>query len=824
MFSLNKHPFQIVFRFLPLFILPLLGAVLLSFQTAATAAPTATFNVNVSFDAADANVGDGLCAISANLGGACTLRAAIQEANASAGSDTINLPSSVYLITIGGSDSSLAPNAATGDLDITTAAGVVIEGNNSIIINNASTTGFNSFVTLDINQDAVATINDITIQNSTRAIDSRGPLTLNNVTVKDPLLQSNGSPASTTPGILSTHNFTATNLTISNLGNVFSVLSIGGADKTTVLNGLVVENSTGLFGTIALGGGNNHDLELRNSRITGLGATNNTASGLSVNSGAGHTIIIDDVTISNQNGNGISYSSASNSSLLVTNSTLSGNRNAGISAAGSTNTISLNNVTITNNAGVNGFPGGIHIFTNSLPTVNIQNSIIGGNQSTGANADCLGTFTSGGNNIISSVTGCTINGDTTGNITGEAPDLAPLADNGGVGHTHALLTGSPAINAGGTDCEVDDQLGTARPIGSACDIGAVEGASGAAVPPTITTIVPNSGTQGTGGFTLTVNGTGFSGSSVVRWKGLARETTFVNATQITAAIPASDMVRGGTAGVTVFDSSQGVSSNSVNFTINNPLPVISSISPTTVREGLSAGVVVNGTGFNADSRVLMDGVQIPTTFRAGVLRAVVPSSATTPVGKEITLRVQNPTPGGGTSSQFRVLTVISDVVVGNGAITPTLGTSQELSTFTLNWVHPTDWRELESMEFRLLDEEGNVVMWLGFVEEFGTQGAIALMDEGGNIAALGFAGDDTELVGPFGTLKLADTVLNAAPGTTIEVVYAVQFSKAMEGRTFHVEMNATEPLSGENADANGFEPAGDITVPMSLFLPIVVRN
>lgn len=44
-----------------------------------------TFVVNSTGDAVDSNVGDGLC----NAGGACTLRAAIQEANAVPGKDTI---------------------------------------------------------------------------------------------------------------------------------------------------------------------------------------------------------------------------------------------------------------------------------------------------------------------------------------------------------------------------------------------------------------------------------------------------------------------------------------------------------------------------------------------------------------------------------------------------------------------------------------------------------------------------------------------------------------------------------------------------------------
>src|SRR6267142_554050 len=52
----------------------------------------ATFLVNTLADTADTNIGDGHCDTDANLGNGdqCTLRAAIQEANALAGDDTIN--------------------------------------------------------------------------------------------------------------------------------------------------------------------------------------------------------------------------------------------------------------------------------------------------------------------------------------------------------------------------------------------------------------------------------------------------------------------------------------------------------------------------------------------------------------------------------------------------------------------------------------------------------------------------------------------------------------------------------------------------------------
>ena len=55
------------------------------------------------------------------------------------------------------------------------------------------------------------------------------------------------------------------------------------------------------------------------------------------------------------------------------------------------------------------------------------------------------------------------------------PGVGPLANNGGATQTHALLPGSPAINAGtNSGCPSTDQRGVARPIGAKCDIGAYE--------------------------------------------------------------------------------------------------------------------------------------------------------------------------------------------------------------------------------------------------------------------------------------------------------------------------------------------------------------
>jgi CSLREA domain-containing protein len=81
--------------------------------------PDPTFNVNTTNDTVDANPGDGICADST---GKCSLRAAIMEANATSGNDTIMVPAGTYTLTITGIDED---NARTGDLDITDGVSIV---------------------------------------------------------------------------------------------------------------------------------------------------------------------------------------------------------------------------------------------------------------------------------------------------------------------------------------------------------------------------------------------------------------------------------------------------------------------------------------------------------------------------------------------------------------------------------------------------------------------------------------------------------------------------------------------------------------------------
>jgi CSLREA domain-containing protein len=71
------------------FLAALVVASLVLVASSSPAHASTTFTVNLTDDRADANPGDGQCSV-ADFGTFCTLRAAIQEANATTGADTIN--------------------------------------------------------------------------------------------------------------------------------------------------------------------------------------------------------------------------------------------------------------------------------------------------------------------------------------------------------------------------------------------------------------------------------------------------------------------------------------------------------------------------------------------------------------------------------------------------------------------------------------------------------------------------------------------------------------------------------------------------------------
>jgi hypothetical protein len=112
--------------------------------------------------------------------------------------------------------------------------------------------------------------------------------------------------------------------------------------------------------------------------------------------------------------------------------------------------------------------------------VQSRNSIFAGNKSSNTNCpscidDISGYFESFGHNIVLGGSGWTRIGNNTTDLIGVDPLLGPLQDNGGPTWTHALLAGSPAIDAGDpAGAPSEDQRGVPRPQGPGVDIGAFE--------------------------------------------------------------------------------------------------------------------------------------------------------------------------------------------------------------------------------------------------------------------------------------------------------------------------------------------------------------
>ncbi|HTM25229.1 MAG TPA: S8 family serine peptidase [Vicinamibacterales bacterium] len=118
--------------------------------------------------------------------------------------------------------------------------------------------------------------------------------------------------------------------------------------------------------------------------------------------------------------------------------------------------------------------------------------------------------------------------------------------------------------------------------------------------PALSSTSPVASAAGAGSFTLTVNGSGFVSSSIVRWNGADRITTFVSATQLRAAIPATDVAAAGTAQVTVFSPAPG-GGVSAALPFNVGVTPTLSVSATTAAPGSSVTVTLtNGFGGSTD--------------------------------------------------------------------------------------------------------------------------------------------------------------------------------------------------------------------------------
>jgi CSLREA domain-containing protein len=364
----------------------------------------ASFTVNSTADTVDATPGDSTCA---DATGACTLRAAVMEANAHAipsVPDTIDVPPGTYILTLSGAGEDLG---AAGDLDITNSLTVRGSGAGVTIIDGGGLDRvFHARVPPDLDYIEVV-VSDITIQNGVATDPDIG----------------GGAFAVASPWALVYIDRAAItgNQAVNQPGG--GVYSAGfGAIRESTLS-----NNSGLRGGAVYYGGLNYGWSVLNSTLSNnAAASGGCALEAEPTPGLARTLV--SVTVS-----------------------------GGASSPGCTSQI--------------------------VGPWNMRRTIV----ATGSTGfACSGAVISVRDNLDSDGS-CGLTGP--GDLSNVDPKLGPLAGNGGPTLTHALLAGSPAIDAAhdveGELCDqlnANDQRGAGFPRRvdgngdgiAVCDIGAFE--------------------------------------------------------------------------------------------------------------------------------------------------------------------------------------------------------------------------------------------------------------------------------------------------------------------------------------------------------------
>lgn len=462
------------------------------------------FVVNSTADAPDADLNDDMCATTA---GTCTLRAAVQQANASDGADAIVMPGGDYTLAIAGADE----QAARGDLDITddlTISGVPTA---TVTIDAAQLDRIFDIYTATVMLDNLIMRNGQTNADG-GTIYNRGTLIMNDSYIA-------GSETTTFGGGI----FNAATGTVTAKNVTFESLHAGSGGAIWNAGTLHVSDSSFSDNVAQSSGGaitNDHALVITHSLLT----RNRAAAGGAIYQGSG-TLAVQSSTLDGNTavyGGGVSIDPdasveieastiSSNTAaqgggifnlgmLALRNSTLSGNSasnsatdqlGGGIFNGGST---TANSVTMVNNAA----PAGSAV--RSSGAITFTNSIVAQSEQSAGGENCSGAVKSAGYNLDS---GDTCGFNATGDLRAANPMLGELALNGASIQTHALLPGSPAIDSGTpSGCPATDARGVARPQGAGCDMGAFEREQTNTATPT--TATPQPGTPTT---TATVTAT-----------------------------------------------------------------------------------------------------------------------------------------------------------------------------------------------------------------------------------------------------------------------------------------------------------------------------
>lgn len=226
--------------------------------------------------------------------------------------------------------------------------------------------------------------------------------------------------------------------------------------------GNVGENGGGFFAT----GSPESEVTMRQSAING----NEAVGGGAIAARSGITVNLENVTVSGNVARDVAGGVNTNGTVNLVNSTVANNETEGDSPFGG--------------AGLNSFGDGSFTMVNTLIAGNFQirdeeegePEVILANCGCTGGGGCEGAFDSEGYNLEDADTCNLVN---TNDQLNTDPLVGALAFNNaglpGLTETHALLVGSPALNAALNDaCPDFDQRGLARPQGADCDIGAYE--------------------------------------------------------------------------------------------------------------------------------------------------------------------------------------------------------------------------------------------------------------------------------------------------------------------------------------------------------------
>jgi CSLREA domain-containing protein len=469
------------------------GGLLLAMLTGGPSAPVsaggATFTVNSNLDAPDSNPGDGSCDQGLFL---CTLRAAIMEANALPGHDTINLSNATYTLTLAGASEDAG---ATGDLDITDDVTIEGLGSGSTIIDggaiehvfhvdplNAGITAQISGVTvrngnttisgggISVSGNGTLTMSNSTLTGNTSttshggALQNQGTATLTNVTISD-----NTATSGFGGGIDNRGVATLTNVTISGNtagGGGGGIHNFGG---TLTLENSVVGPGNSANGGLGGGGGgienNGGAVLVVNSTVAGNTSANN-GGGIANNAG---TLTVMGTAVKDNTATGGGGGVKNEGTAELINATVTGNSAPSGGGLDNRNSMTVTNVTVTDNSASSG--GGIWAFD-----ATVVNTIFANNN---AGADCFITVALTSSHSLDSDGSCGLAG--VGDLPNTDPLLGPLGNYGGATDVFPLRSHSPAIDAGdGASCPSTDQRGSVRPQDGdddtlfACDMGAFE--------------------------------------------------------------------------------------------------------------------------------------------------------------------------------------------------------------------------------------------------------------------------------------------------------------------------------------------------------------